>query len=965
MLKIFFTKHLTLLMGLLLTSLIFVTNYQQNTHLMGWDNLQTELSPWLGVKRAFFGVWQEYQSFGLLAGLSHPADLVRAIFEVFLLAAVPNNLVRFVFHHLMIFVGFLGVVKFCQDFSPGRNYNHLPILGGLFYILNFGTIQILGLPWDAFSVFFAFLPWEVWIFLRLLTESEHSKKSFILLFVINLLATPQSYIQTIFISYFLVLVALWFGLLLKNLSFKFLKKTLIIFGVILAVNLFWLLPQIYFLKTSSNIVTEAKANALSTDDLHYINDDKGDLFSFMKLQGFYYELRDSNQVFIFEAWKKYFQIFPVNMLPIILFMVAFLGFFFIPRFKLSFLLCWVIIGFALLSRTFPFSFLHNEIKQNILISQIFRSPFTKFIIPHVFLLSYFFYIGINVLIDFLSRKTKLAKYLSLPVVVLLLITYFPAFSGNFFAQSVKVTIPNSYFELFDFFKTQDKSTRISLLPDSTFWGWYTNTWGYNGSGFLWYGIEQPIVSRNFDVWSDKSEGYYWEVKSALEAEDADFLKKIFDKYAIDFLIYDKSLLPIASSIKAMQYGRIDALLKKIPGVTLVKHWNYLYVYRISHQKNTINFIWKASSLPNIGPQVKFTNQDSAYTDFGDYQTNKAENYQAFYPFLDLFTQTKRFPHEWKLLELASDWNISRPLSLNLKDFDLIFESEVKEILTKENSAVEYSYPFSVKTNNEEVTIQFPKLSLSGFDLVNAPVINCGYGYGDIEKGKEKTGISLIVRKGSTACISLKDNSLQQQHGYLIKVENENKIGQRLLFYILDSTKEQSYLEDRLVNDTEYYILPPKYQYGLGYEFNFRISSYEKTPAQNSINNLSVYLFPYDKLKQMVFINKNSPPQKAVLNQNFTAKKYTYFLYEVSPGFKDSYIILNQAFHSGWMAFSLTNGRQIKDHILINNWANGWKINSNDGKIIIIFLPQLLEFFGFGILTITIYIIYACKLNAIK
>lgn len=942
MLKFFLKKHLTLLTGLLLTSLIFITNYKPDTYLMGWDNLQTELNPVLGVKRAFFGVWQEYQSFGLLAGLSHPADLIRAIFGVFLSAAVSNNLVRYLFHHLMIFIGFLGVVKFCQNFSSRRNYNHLPILGGLFYILNFGTIQILGLPWEAFSVFFAFLPWEIWIFLKILTEFEYSKKNFILLLFINLLATPQAYIQTIFISYFLVLITIWLGLLFKNLNSEFFKKTLITFSVILAVNLFWLLPQIYFLKTSSNIVTEAKANVLSTDDLHYINDDKGDFLSFIKLQGFYYDLRDPNQVFIFDSWKKYFQLFPVNLLPFFLFGIAFLGFFFIPRFKLSFLLCWVIIGFALLSGTFPFSFLHTEVKQTGLISQIFRSPFTKFIIPHVFLLSYFFYIGVDVTVNFLFKKTRIAVYLSLPIVALLLITYFPVFLGNFFAPAVKVTIPNPYFELFDFFKAQDKNTRIGLLPDSTFWGWYTNTWGYNGSGFLWYGIEQPIVSRNFDVWSDKSEGYYWEIKSALEAEDIDSLKKIFDKYAIDFLIYDKSLLPIASSIKAIQYGRIDELLKNIPGVTLVKQWNFLYVYKISHQKNTINFVWKASSLPNIGPQVKFTNQDSAYADFGDYQTNKEENYQAFYPFLDLFTQTKRFPHEWILQELVSDWNINRPLSLNLKDFELIFASEIKEIL----------YPLSVKTNNEGVTIQFPKLSLSGFDILNAPVINCGYGYGNVEKRKEKTGISLITRKGSIACMSLKDNSLQQQHGYIVKVENQNNIGQRLLFYILDSTKEQSYLEDRLVNDTEYYILPPKYQYGLGYEFNFRNSSYEKIPAQNSINNLSVYLFPYDKLKQMVFINKNSPPKEAIFNQIFTAKKYFYFLYEVSTGAKDSYIILNQAFHSGWKAYSLTTGKEIKDHILIDNWANGWKVNS-EGKVIIIFLPQFLEFLGFGILVLAL------------
>ena len=73
----------------------------------------------------------------------------------------------------------------------------------------------------------------------------------------------------------------------------------------------------------------------------------------------------------------------------------------------------------------------------------------------------------------------------------------------------------------DYFKNIDKNKRIALLPDHTFWGWFYHRWGYNGSGFLWYGIEQPIVSRTFDSWSSKSEGYFWEMKTAAEAENVE------------------------------------------------------------------------------------------------------------------------------------------------------------------------------------------------------------------------------------------------------------------------------------------------------------------------------------------------------------------------------------------------------------------------------------------------------------
>lgn len=41
---------------------------------------------------------------------------------------------------------------------------------------------------------------------------------------------------------------------------------------------------------------------------------------------------------------------------------------------------------------------------------------------------------------------------------------------------------------------------------------------------------------------------------------------------------------------------------------------------------------------------------------------------------------------------------------------------------------------------------------------------------------------------------------------------------------------------------------------------------------------------------------------------------------------------------------------------VNNWANGWRINGGE-KIVIVFLPQLLQFLGFGILGVTFYYIY--------
>ena len=86
--------------------------------------------------------------------------------------------------------------------------------------------------------------------------------------------------------------------------------------------------------------------------------------------------------------------------------------------------------------------------------------------------------------------------------------------------------------------------------------------------------------------------------------------------------------------------------------------------------------------------------------------------------------------------------------------------------------------------------------------------------------------------------------------------------------------------------------------------------------------------------------------------NFEAKKINYSTYKVvinNETMKQSNnLILYQSYDSGWIAFA--NGKHL-DHVLVNNWANGWKIDDQTNNITIIFWPQYLEFLGFALLVI--------------
>jgi len=170
--KNFFNKYKYQLLLFIVVSVLFFVNYKSGTYLSGWDNLQTELNPGLAVKRAFFSVWEEYQSFGLTAGMAHAADLPRAVFLWIMSFIIPQNMIRYFYHFLMLLLGGMGAFVLFKKTSAVNAF-----FGALFYMLNLGTVQIFYLPFESFSTFFALLPWGIWAFLFVIARNIVTKQS--------------------------------------------------------------------------------------------------------------------------------------------------------------------------------------------------------------------------------------------------------------------------------------------------------------------------------------------------------------------------------------------------------------------------------------------------------------------------------------------------------------------------------------------------------------------------------------------------------------------------------------------------------------------------------------------------------------------------------------------------------------------------------------------------------------------
>ena len=150
--------------------LLFITNYRPGTWLSGWDNLHPEFNFKLNLQRYIFSGWQEYQGLGAVGGLMIATDIPRLIFLCLMSFFLPLSTLRYVFTFLMLLLGGFGMKKLLKFIG-----NDIAALSGaLFYILNIGTVQIFYVPFDPFVVFFGFLPWLVYIFLKSL-ENPNKK----------------------------------------------------------------------------------------------------------------------------------------------------------------------------------------------------------------------------------------------------------------------------------------------------------------------------------------------------------------------------------------------------------------------------------------------------------------------------------------------------------------------------------------------------------------------------------------------------------------------------------------------------------------------------------------------------------------------------------------------------------------------------------------------------------------------
>ncbi len=242
----------------------------------------------------------------------------------------------------------------------------------------------------------------------------------------------------------------------------------------------------------------------------------------------------------------------------------------------------------------------------------------------------------------------------------------------------------------------------------------------------------------------------------------------------------------------------------------------------------------------------------------------------------------------------------------------------------------------------------------------------------------------LISFNSNNCFDIDLPSLSQRIGYLVTIKSRNLEGKSLLFSIINKTSQKPTFESNLPKNKEflnaYFIIPPMEDYGLGYNLYFDSVSMGNVKTVNDLPNVEVHQIPY-RFLTFLKIEKYQDTKKSNVSINlsdFTVSHPNPSLYEIKPNKliqSGTTLLLSQSYDKGWHAYALKSenilnklfpflgGEELKNHVLVNNWENGWVLDSKfdkNSRISIVYLPQYLEFLGFLTTVIALFFIIRLK-----
>ncbi len=636
---------------LIISLFLCFANYTPNTFLSGWDTLHPEFNFGLNFQRIINGVFRTEQGLGTLAIHSHMADLPH-IFILFLSHFfLPLSFLRYFYIFLQLIIGPIGVYFFLYKFITKSKTNSF--LGALFYLLNLGTMQQFFVPFEMFTVQYAALPWLFYFTTEYLEEKTKTTKTLIYFFIVSLFSSPMAYAATLWYLYFLCLLIYVFFLSVPKIikkNFSVLKKIFIIICLTIASNSYWIFPNLYAVFTKGSEIGAANINKLFSEQAFLYNKEFGNILDISLLKTFYFDwgIYAGNSKFnnLLLYWINHLNNPFVIQIGLFCAVMGVIGIIYSIYLKnkvgISFLPILFICLFFLINDNFPtggvYIFLQNHLP---LFKEALRFPGDKVLGLYTLVFAVYFSFSIRLLYSIIKKVkfTFLAKGLNfifiISISVALIYYMLPAFRGQLISPYMRISIPPEYFEMFNWFNGQKNEGRIAYLPVNSLWGWEYYKWyeeklSYQGAGFIWFGIKQPVLVRDFDRWNLKNEQFYKEISHAVYSNDSDQIKNLIDKYQLQYFLLDKNIIAPENSEEVLFYAGIEKMLKQLEDENILEKettFGKIYIYKTKKEYKYKDIL---RDLPNLMPVAQNFPNDFGYEQNGNYfssDKNNSINYQ--------------------------------------------------------------------------------------------------------------------------------------------------------------------------------------------------------------------------------------------------------------------------------------------------------------------------------------------------
>lgn len=657
-----------------ITLVLCMQNYTPNTFLSGWDTLHPEFDFNINTIRTLFGVFRPEQGLGAVAAHAHMVELPRILILYILHFVFPISLLRYLYIFICLALGPIGIYLFLNKILIKQR---LPsFLGALFYLLNLGTYQTFLVPFEMFTTLYAALPFVF------LTISEYlrkpSKKILLLFSVVIIFTAPAAYASALWFVFFASLILFFTPFIFTFQSEKkqALKRFVILLTIILFLNSYWLLPNIYFALSQGSQVANASINKLFSESAFLKNKEFGNIKDILLLKSFYFDwgifnVRTGGFEQLTQAFQNHLANPVISAIGYIFSSIFISGFFGMykrgRRYLLSTVFLTVFCVIFLSNDNQPFTAVFRFLQVHVpLFKEAFRFPDDKILNVYIFLVTILFSYSFFFLFSFLKKgwlRLLLQSVIGIIISLLLFIYMLPAFSGKFISPFVRIHIPVEYFELFDSLKS-DTTGRVANLPVNSPWGWVYQDWygaeasSFQGAGFMYFGVTPSLMDRDFDRWNPLNEQYYREISHAVYSNNPTVFKKVLEKYDIDNVLLDTSVISPGTDEKSLYYEQLAKLLEKLRKDSFFTSKKTFGLFLTLYSTKPRALIGTLKSTTTINELHNSYYVDTAYSQFKDYISKPSST--LTYPLVDISdNESKIMPNIVKTTDTSLTFQLQK------------------------------------------------------------------------------------------------------------------------------------------------------------------------------------------------------------------------------------------------------------------------------------------------------------------